>query len=229
MKPVLDFPAATPACADRSTLTSSLPTVTASPSPPRRSRWTVILIASICLVPFAAAWYMAKNPELTKDRHRGNYGHLIDPARSFEYTELFATPLTKADDLAEIKGRWVMLQFADGPSCGEPCRATAVKTGRMRLMLNKEIVRVRRLLLVPEATDPAAIRELAEQDPTLIAVGMSSALRKKFEDAAGAPLTEGTLLLMDPFANVMMRYDAGFDPYGVVRDLQRLLRISQIG
>jgi hypothetical protein len=34
---------------------------------------------------------------------------------------------------------------------------------------------------------------------------------------------------MDPFANVMMWYPPDFDPYGVVRDLQRLLKISQIG
>jgi hypothetical protein len=204
-------------------------TVTTSISSPRRSRWTIVLIASICFIPFAAAWYMAKNPQLTKERQRANYGHLIDPAHPFEYADFFETPLTKAEDLPEIKGRWVMLQIAAGPSCGEACRAAAFKTGQMRLMLNKEISRVRRLLLLPGQTDPAAIREWVEQDPTLIVVGMSAALRQKLQDAAGVPLTEGMLLLLDPFANAMMRYDPGFDPYGVVRDLQRLLRISQIG
>jgi hypothetical protein len=39
----------------------------------------------------------------------------------------------------------------------------------------------------------------------------------------------GELWLMDPLGNVMMRYPVGFDPYHVRDDLNKLLKISQIG
>jgi hypothetical protein len=58
---------------------------------------------------------------------------------------------------------------------------------------------------------------------------MSHALRQRLQDAVGRPLAEGTVLLLDPFSNAMMWYEPGFDPYGILKDLQRLLRISQIG
>jgi cytochrome oxidase Cu insertion factor (SCO1/SenC/PrrC family) len=35
--------------------------------------------------------------------------------------------------------------------------------------------------------------------------------------------------LVDPNGNVMMRWDAAQDPKGMLRDLERLLRASQIG
>lgn len=203
--------------------------MTTSTSNLRRNRLAILLIALICIVPFAIAWYLAKNPQLVQDRQKSNYGHLITPAGSFEYAEFFQNPITPAETLPEIKGRWVLLQVASSPACGEVCKETAYKTGQLRLMLNKEISRVRRLLLLPAQADAAALRELSAADPTLLIAGLPETLRQRLEAAVGAPLADGMVLLMDPFANVMMWYEPGFDPYGALRDLQRLLKVSQIG
>jgi len=195
----------------------------------RRNRLILFIIALICFVPFAIAWYLAKNPQLVEGRQKSNYGHLISPAQPFEYTDFFRNPITPAETLPEIKGRWVMLQVASGPTCNDPCQKTAHKTGQLRLMLNKEIPRVRRLLLLPGQADPSALKALTAADPTLLIAGLSETLRQRLQETVGAPLVDGMMLLMDPFANVMMWYEPGFDPYGALRDLQRLLKISQIG
>jgi hypothetical protein len=121
------------------------------------------------------------------------------------------------------------VQIAAGPACNDLCKETAYKTGQLRLMLNKEISRVRRLLLLPGQADAAAVKELAASDPTLLIAGLPETLRQRLQEAVGAPLADGMMLLMDPFANVMMWYEPGFDPYGALRDLQRLLKVSQIG
>lgn len=189
----------------------------------------VVLIAMVSIIPFGFAWYLAKHTDLVQSQPKGNYGHLITPARPIDYAELLQTPVTAAETLPEIKGHWVMVQVASGPVCGEECQKTAVKTGRMRLMLNKELSRVRRLLLFPGQADAASAQELAGRDPTLLMAGLSESLRQRLQEATGEPLAEGGLLLLDPFANVMMWYSPGFDPYGVLRDLKRLLRNSQIG
>lgn len=195
------------------------------------NRLTVVLIALICLVPFSFAWYLAKNPALLKNRPKANYGHLITPARPLDYAELMQAPISAAENLTEIKGHWVMLQVAEGPGCDQACQETEEKTGRLRLMLNKDVARVRRLLLLPGSSDEtaAAGEAIGQKDPTLLIAGLSGTLRQRLQDAVGVPLAEGMVLLLDPLGNVMMWYSPGFDPYGVLRDLQRLLRNSQIG
>lgn len=194
-------------------------------------RLTVVLIALISVIPLSFAWYLAKNPELIKNRPKVNYGHLITPAQPLDYAELMQAPISAAENLPEIKGHWVMVQVTQGPGCDQACQETEEKTGRLRLMLNKDVSRVRRLLLLPGASDETAAAgdEISKHDPTLLIAGLSDTLRQRLQEAVGAPLTEGMVLLLDPLGNVMMWYAPGFDPYGVLRDLQRLLRNSQIG
>ena len=193
-----------------------------------RNRLIVVLIALVSIIPFSLAWYLAKHTDMVQSQPKGNYGHLITPARPLDYAELLQTPVSSAENLTEIKGRWVMVQIASTAVCDEACKATAQRTGKLRLMLNKELSRVRRLLLFAAPADAAAVRELGERDPTLLMAGLSEPLRQRLQEAVGAPLTEGAVLLIDPFANVMMWYEPGFDPYGLLRDLKRLLKNSQI-
>ncbi|QSA95885.1 hypothetical protein [Methylococcus sp. EFPC2] len=197
--------------------------------PSRRNSLIVLAILLICVVPFGIAWYMAKNPDLVHERQKTNYGHLIDPAIPIDYGELLARPISPAGHLPEAKGHWLLVQIAPGPACDDACRATAAKTAQLRLMLNKEITRVRRLLLVPGQADTQSLQALMQADPTLLVAGISDDLLNRLKSAVGQPLKEGTILLFDPFANLLMWYEPGFDPYGAQRDLQRLLRVSQIG
>jgi hypothetical protein len=194
-----------------------------------RNRLIVLLILLISVVPFGGAWYLAKHKELLQGGKKSNYGHLIAPAVSFGYDELGQAPLVHAENLPEMKGKWVLLQVSAGPECSQLCRETAYKTGQIRLMLNKEITRVRRLMLLPGTANAAQLQELSDSDPTLLVSGLPDSLKQRLEAAVGSPLSDGMVLLLDPFANLMMWYGPGFDPYGVQRDLQRLLKASQIG
>jgi hypothetical protein len=191
-----------------------------------RSRAMILLIALISFVPFGLAWYYARNPNLITQHN--NYGHLIQPARPMGYADLFTLPVTTVEALQEIKGRWVLLQVAPA-SCQEICRETLYKTRQSQLMLNKEIARVRRLLLVPEGTGTVDLPALLKDDATLLVSGAPPLLMRQLTEAIGQAPNEGMVLLMDPLANVMMWYDANFDPYGLVKDLRHLLKASQIG
>ncbi len=194
-----------------------------------RNRMMIISIALICIIPFGFAWYLAKNPQLVKDRQKTNYGHLISPAQSIDYDLFFQAPVTTVENLPEIKGHWVMVQIVAGPVCADICKETLQKTEKVRLLMSKDIPRVRRLLLFPGQASPDSAREIANLNPALLITGMSDALRQRLQDSVGRPLAEGTVVLLDPFSNAMMWYEPGFDPYGILKDLQRLLRISQIG
>jgi hypothetical protein len=57
----------------------------------------------------------------------------------------------------------------------------------------------------------------------------AASLVQKLKKIRNTDIPEGMLFLMDPFGNLMMQYEPGFDPYKVKKDLGKLLRISQIG
>lgn len=193
---------------------------------PWRSRALVIGIALMAALPFVLAWYYVQHPELIGKR--SNYGTLIVPPRPVETAVLMAKPLSPSDALSELKGRWVLLHVAAG-DCGATCAETLHKTRQVRLMLNKEIPRVRRLLLVPESASPARYEGQIESEDGLLVAGASAGLLQTLASAVGAPPTDDMVLLLDPFSNLILWYDAGFDPYGLLKDLKHLLRASQIG
>lgn len=194
-----------------------------------RNRLIIVAIALTVVVPFGAAWYLAQHRELLSDGKHANKGKLIDPAQPVGLEELLRRPLSGPETAAELKGHWLMLQPMTGTACSDVCRETAEKTGRIRVMLNKELSRVRRVLLAAAPADAAISGELGGSDPTLLLTELSGELRRRLEQAVGQPLDDGMLILMDPLGNVMLWYPAGFDPYAPLKDLQRLLRISQIG
>lgn len=195
---------------------------------PLRGRIMIVVIALIFIVPFIAAKIMVGQAPVDSGA-KTHYGHLITPARPIDYAELTQTPITSPENLAEIKGHWVMVEVTNGPVCTTACQFSQQKTGRLRLMLNKDLARVRRLMLFTGQPDAASTAALAQRDPTLLAAGLSDSLRQRLQEATGAPLADGTVLLLDPLGNAMMWYAPDFNPYGALRDLQRLLRISQIG
>jgi hypothetical protein len=191
-----------------------------------RNRALIILIALMSIIPFGLAWYYAKNPQLITKR--SNYGSLILPPIPLDYGELVAHPVGGGEPLSEIKGRWVMLHMISD-QCGDRCAETLHKTKQIRLMLNKEIPRVRRLLLMANDSAAADLRPVLENDETLLLAVRSEALPEKLAAAVGKPLTEDIVILIDPFGNAALWYDSGFDPYGMLKDLKHLLRASQIG
>ena len=95
-------------------------------------------------------------------------------------------------------------------------------------MLNKEMLRVRRVLLVKD--EKTLTVEAIQKDDALVTAHLEPSLLKVLETAmGGTQIPEGTLFLVDPLMNVALWYAPGFDPYRLVKDLKHLLKASQIG
>jgi hypothetical protein len=93
-----------------------------------------------------------------------------------------------------------------------------------------------RLLQEENSIDKALVAKLIGKDDyahavnsDLIRVVPNSSVQKKIVQLNKNGVTDGMLFLIDPLGNIMMQYEAGFDPYKVKNDLTHLLRISQIG
>jgi hypothetical protein len=87
--------------------------------------------------------------------------------------------------------------------------------------------------LVLSKWPPPAVRvELARIDPELVVATASaeSLARIREELAPGAgEAARDSVYLVDPLGNLMMRYPEGADGKRMLKDLRRLLKVSQIG
>ncbi len=193
-----------------------------------RSNWWIFgLIVLIGVLPWVGAWYLVKHPGLWGEP--ANHGRLIQPPLTQDYGVFRPVPEARKP-LQEIRGRWVLIHVIV-PEDEEVCRRLLEDTRRLHPLFSKDIPRVRRLAVWVEDRAPAAgLLEAMRADRDLYLATVSEGFLQRLETGVfgGTPRC-GQLVLMDPLANLMMWYDAGFDPFGLYRDLKRLLRASRIG
>ncbi len=148
-----------------------------------------------------------------------NHGELLLPP-----AEAPAQPLARAGggafSFAGLRGKWVLVA-ADSGACGEPCRRKLYLVRQVRLAMGREADRVERVFVADDGRAPDA--GVLEPYAGMVAVVRPAAL--------SAPMLRDRahVYLVDPHGNVMMRWPVDADPKGMIRDLERLLRASQIG
>jgi hypothetical protein len=192
-----------------------------------KNHLTIIAIFAMSVIPFMIAWYFADHPDLV--RLGVSNGNLITPPITTEYSEFTGYDDFSAQNLQELHGHWVLINVVQQNPCSAACQDALYKSRQITLMLGKDIARLRRVAAMPEIIREPALSGEWLEDGRLIKVKTTASLQQKFAKIFAGPITEGSMLLMDPLGNLMMKYPAGFDPYQVKNDLSKLLRISQIG
>ena len=129
-----------------------------------------------------------------------------------------------------FSGRWTFVVYANG-GCDADCKRQLFITRQTRIAVNKDTKRVKRLLILDQAPDAALTEMLAEEQRDLTVAVSSSAstvLLEKFKgDQFG--ISGKQYFLVDPIGNLMMFYDLEVIPHDLLKDLQKLLKVSQIG
>ncbi|MDW8469470.1 MAG: cytochrome C oxidase subunit I [Burkholderiales bacterium] len=174
-----------------------------------RGRAKLALLAAFFALPVAGAWlawWLDLAPGAT-----GNYGTLIAPQ-----------PL-EAPALAPLKGRWVLVQI-DGGACDAYCERKLYFMRQLRRATGRDMRRVERLWLVSDDVAPAPAL-LAAIEGTVIARADAGLLaRFPAEESPAAHI-----YLVDPLGNLMLRFPRDPDPSRMLKDLQRLLKVSRFG
>lgn len=177
--------------------------------PAARGRLKLALLAAFFLLPIGASWlvwWLDLAPGVA-----GNYGTLLPPRPA-------ALPA-----LAALKGKWVLVQF-DGGACDAACERKHYFMRQVRRAQGKQMGRIERLWLVTDATQPAPALLAAIEGTSISFQGGTLAASFPTERA----VTEH-IYLVDPLGNLMMRFPREPDPSGVIKDLQRLLKVSGFG
>jgi hypothetical protein len=141
----------------------------------------------------------------------GNYGELIQPPRTLSGPPLDA-----------LRGKWVLVSF-DAAACDAYCEKKLYFMRQVRTAQHKDAGRVERLWVLTGAGQPRA-ELLAAIEGTRIAADKGTPAAKEFP---GNPADH--IYVIDPLGNLMMRFPRDPDPSRMLKDVKRLLRLSQIG
>ncbi len=168
----------------------------------------IFLIGLVCAAPLVlgtAAWFLRWDTGSA-----GNYGELIEPRR------LDGAPF------AGLRGKWVLVAI-DAAACDAWCEKKLYFLRQLRRAQGKDMERIERLWLVTDARAPRAELLQAFEGTRVLQVADAGLLRA-FGDN---PVDH--VYLVDPLGNLMMRYPRDPDPSKMLKDLQRLMRVSRFG
>jgi hypothetical protein len=192
-------------------------------SPPddakRRGRRHLLLIASLFVVPVVTAILLYHSVDWRPVVN--SQGTLIEPARTLAVAGLTLTDGTAAPADA-FQGRWSVIRPVTG-DCGPRERERLEELARVRLALDKDADRVQRVLV----HDGGCVEGTHQDEASDLRVfsagdGFLAQFPPSVDGAAG-------IYIADPHGNLMMSYPASGSARGLLKDLERLLRLSSIG
>jgi hypothetical protein len=193
----------------------------------------LIGLALMFFAPLGVAFYLYYGHGTWHPGGRVNAGELIEPPRPLPS---LALPLQSSGETDPdfLRRKWTLLYAQQGP-CAERCRSRLYETRQVRLALDRDMDRVQRVFIADG--DCCDFQFLHEQHPDLITVRMSPAAapllallpRSGNDGAGGDDANAQRIYLIDPLGNLMMSYAPGAKPKGLLEDMKRLLRLSQIG
>lgn len=167
-------------------------------------RVKLALIAGLFALPIVASvvTYVFFPPRTT-----GNYGELLLP------------PAPAPAELMAMRERWALIAWDLAP-CEGACLDKITVMRQVRLAMGRNASRVDRVLLLGKTNGTPAPPEGFEG---MYLIGTSGV------PGGGLIGDAGHIYLMDPNGNVMMRWPAHPDMKRMLKDLDRLLKASQIG
>jgi hypothetical protein len=179
---------------------------TLSPSPnQRQGRLMLALIVGLLALPFvigAGLYFGGWQPPRIS-----HHGHLLTPPR------LLPEPLLRST--GKNGEKWIFLLNVRGP-CTDECTDRLDQMRRIQVSLNKDMGRLRRVVLTDQPADPN-LATLSRAQPDLLVVVAE-------EDGLG--MSADPLFLADPQGRLIMSYPPDAAAKGVRADLERLLKFA---
>lgn len=191
------------------------------------NRKKLLLIFALFIIPLSAAtiWYSLL-PEGYRPSKTTNNGDLISPAHRLEAFQE-KTLAGKTYSGANLEKIWTVVHLLDAP-CDEACSKRLYDTRQMRIALGKDIDRVQRLIVVSTPELAKSQQKMWDSHPDLAIViaakgGLSEQIRQLSQDQVN------TVYLIDPLGNLMMKFAPALETKLMMKDIQKLLRLSHIG
>jgi len=195
-------------------------TASIRPSLPSRNGLTMLaLVVGLLALPFVIAgglYLFGWQPARTI-----NHGQLLSPPLPLPASGL-QTPDGRELATADLGGKWLLLLSGSG-HCGADCSARIDEMRRIQVALNKDMGRLRRVVVSDQPNDGEFAAARQRQPDLLVA----TAPPRWLPGATGA--AGYRLHLVDPQGRLVMDYPADVAAKDVRADLERLLKFAWNG
>ncbi len=180
-----------------------------------KGRKGLLILAAVFAAPVALSYLAYYFWQPTRF---ANYGDLINPP-----VDLAATSVKDAQGrdvpLASLAGKWLLVSV-DGADCAVACEKKRYAMRQSQVALGRNLDRIQRVHLIDEPAAappvPGALDFAAKDTTALAAIART-----------GNP--RGYIFVVDPLGNLFMRYGTDAEIKGIVKDLERVLKASNIG
>ncbi len=128
----------------------------------KKNRLLVIVIFSMSIIPLLLAWGLKENRQWLEwlGKHTTNKGQLITPPVTTERTDFVAMDAISSKKMTELPGRWLIVNVIPQQSCNAVCLKAILQTKQLQLMLNKDLLRTRRVVVAFNTLAPEIANQL---------------------------------------------------------------------
>jgi len=197
-----------------------------APIPPaalRRQRLQLVLLALVFLGPVGLSFWMYYGAHFHTAKQVA-HGDLLEPARPLPEAGL-GTPAGTPTPARFLRGKWSLVLVV-GERCAEACTKDLASLRNVRLAMDRERDRVQRVLL---GQPPCCAAAEVGAEPDLVVAWVDSSAGRRLLAPFPAVSEAGRVYVVDPLGNLVISYPAGSEPKGLIKDLEKLLRLSHIG
>ena len=183
--------------------------------------WMLILTFAVPIIGAYAYYFFAD------DYSMGNHGELIQPVIQIDDLSLRHSngqPIKKD----ELIHNWKMLYIA-GKECDTACKESIYYMRQINTALGKNANRFEHMIVHQDNMSPEFQEFIIKEHETALHSYISSDKFSEVLTRLPNETTGNAIYIMDPLGNIMMRFSQGTSPKLILKDLNRLLKISRIG
>lgn len=192
--------------------------------PTPRSNTTLWILVGAFVLPMIVAYAYFF---LADDYQLGNHGDLLQPViqiESLQMTDSNGKPISRD----ELVHHWKMFMVS-GSDCKENCQQSLYYMRQINIALGKNADRFKHMIIHTSPMSSEFNRLMTtEYGETVQAYATLDRLERILPGLVD-PEGMNAIFIMDPLGNIMMRFPSGTDPKLILKDLNRLLKISRIG
>lgn len=188
-----------------------------------KQKLIIIAVALAFTAPIVVATLMHSQwfswrPDIT--RNHGTLFQPVVPLPEFEVDSAPGAPLSRAD----LLDQWQLVHVRHAP-CDEPCLEALYWLRQVRRAQDRHQPEVALLLISSTTLDIAQFEAVMDVSEAFRIIDGAEGERLAAVFPEAGP--EWSSYILDPMANIILRYDAEADPNDMRRDLDRLLTWTQ--
>lgn len=192
-------------------------------------RLILIVLILVFSAPLLSSWFILNYTDLVRTGG-ASHGDLYDPLISLPEVALDDPYTSDAND-ASLHDKWSLIYISTG-ECDETCMHNLYSMRQIRLALSRYARNLQRVWMT-DIRDASVLRDiLAGYEGTLVLPMDPADPPLPLNEFALPPVTNtlqaDALYVVDPLGNLVLRYRKGSDPEGIISDLKRLLKSSEI-